>query len=75
MRYIDISGGIRLTLSNEENDLVSKIRSESFIAKEKLDEREVVIANILVSKGALVRIMIRGEIYYKENKMRKDWKI
>lgn len=73
MRWVDIAGGIRITLSNEENDLVEKTRKNKKVKKQDLDEREKEIARKLVSKGVLNRTTEKDKIFFVFNKLQENF--
>jgi len=66
MKYSDITG-VRMMLSNEEGDLLTKIQEQGKVNKSSLDDREKEVARKLVSRGILNRIKLDDKIYYKPN--------
>lgn len=40
MKMTEISGGIRIPLNNEENNLVTKVKKEKILEYSKLNDRE-----------------------------------
>lgn len=75
MKIIEIAGGINVTLSNEENVLLDKIKEKEKIFKNTLSEREKEIARILVNKGVIKRFKDNKKIFFIYNKLEKVWRI
>lgn len=66
MKIIEITGQIKLPITNEESDLLGKFEDHKLIEKQNLSEREQVLANGLVIKGVLSRNNIDGQIKYRK---------
>lgn len=66
MKIIEITGQIKLPITNEESDLLGKFEDQKLIEKQNLSEREQVLANGLVIKGVLSRNNIDGQIKYRK---------
>lgn len=66
MKWVDIVGGYKIPLSNEEYNLYEKLDSDT--SYHKLTEREQELATLLTSKGALFRSVTDDDILYKKNK-------
>lgn len=65
MKIVDLLGGLKLPITNEEIELLDKFPDSDFV-KSTLSEREQVIANQLVNKGALARHNQDGKITYSK---------
>jgi len=66
MKIIEVMNGIQMPITNEESDVLGKFESkETVIEKQDLTEREQLLANQLVVKGALVRRNQDGKIQYR----------
>lgn len=66
MKIVEIMGGLRLPITNEEAELLSKFKDNDSIVKSKLNEREQTIANQLVNKNVLYRKNQDGKIQYSK---------
>jgi len=67
MKTREIGGGLRVIVSEEEENLIKKIEKNNFCLKEILDEREKQLAFELTSKGILLRKKKDNKIGYKFN--------
>lgn len=75
MRYIEIKGGIRLPLSNEERRLFEEIEDKKLVQAEELDERDAELARKMTSRGALQMIENEDEtIAYAVSKLEEIWR-
>ncbi len=66
MKIVEITGQIKLPITNEESDLLGHFDDQQIVDKNKLTEREQVLANGLVIKGVLSRNNIHGQIKYRK---------
>ena len=66
MRFIEISQGLTMPITNEESDVLAKFDTAQTIFKEDLEPRERLIANQLVNKDILQRTRENGRIYYNK---------
>ncbi len=67
MKIVEFAGGIQLPITNEEADLLKRFSdNDSVVVKNQFTEREQVIANQLVNKGALLRRNQDGQITYRK---------
>lgn len=67
MKIVELIGGVQLTITNEESDILAKFDDIAHtISKTALTEREQVLANQLVNKGVLVRKNQDGQIRYSK---------
>jgi len=67
MKIVEFAGGIQLPITNEEADLLKRFSdNDSVVVKNQFTEREQVIANQLVNKGALLRRNQDGQITYSK---------
>jgi hypothetical protein len=57
VRYFEVTSGIRVRISREEQSVLNAIREQEGIAVEELGEREGEIARLLVSRGVLRRVV------------------
>jgi hypothetical protein len=74
MRFIEIASGLPTAVSNEELELVRKIREAHKIERSKLDEREQELARRLVSRGILNRLTQEGHSVYEFNGLEEVWR-
>lgn len=66
MKIIEILGGIRLPITNEEMDVLNRFHDTEVIVRSDLSEREIHIANQLVNKSVLQRKIQDGKTSYKK---------
>jgi hypothetical protein len=64
MKIIEVTRGLLLPVTNEETDLLSKFHEGNSVSRKDLNEREIVIANNLVTKDVLARINSDGRVTY-----------
>lgn len=65
MRFREIHGGLRVPVSNEEQDLISVIESsDGIIKRADLDERQRELARKLVSRDILHRTRQDESLFY-----------
>lgn len=68
MRFVEIQGGLRVPISNEEQMVLTIIRgNKGPFAKSKLNIREKELARNLVHKGIVDRVIIDERIYFIYN--------
>ena len=66
MKIIEVTGNIKLAITNEEADVLAKFDDETPTkTKQDLSEREQHIVNQLVNKDVLLRKNENGQIIYK----------
>jgi len=66
MKIVELLNNIRLSISNEEADVLGKFENTKSIAKKDLDPRQVILANQLVNKDVLIRKNDQGKIFYRK---------
>ena len=69
MRFVEIKDGLDTFISNEEAVLSEYIEKNGRVQQRRLKEREVVVANRLVSKNVLKRQRIGEDIYFVRNQI------
>jgi hypothetical protein len=75
MRFYEISGGLRIPISEEEQSVLDIISDEG-IQKSKLDERQQEVARLMVTRGLLLRSRDSdGNIVLRCNSMEDIWRI
>lgn len=67
MRYFEISGGFRIPISEEEQELLNAAKEE--IAEDELTERALEVAAKMTSRGLLVRETKNGKSFYIQNSL------
>lgn len=67
MRYFEISGGFRVPISSEEQQLLDEVKSAGRIEHDKLDERGQELARLMVSRGVLNRETVEETMTYTAN--------
>lgn len=70
MRYVDITGGFRVHITEEEDELYSRVKEKRVIKKASLNEREREVARRLVSRGVFDRKKIDNEWQYSVNSLK-----
>ena len=67
MKIIEVTGNLKLAITNEEADMLAKFDDETPTKiKSELNEREQHIVNQLVNKDVLLRKNENGQIIYKK---------
>lgn len=66
MKIIEIMCGLKLSLTNEETDVLGRFHQSETIPKKEFNERETYIANQLVNKNVLLRKNQDGKIIYQK---------
>ena len=64
MKIVELLNNVQLALNNEQADLLGRLQHESQIEKNKLNEREQLIANQLTMQDVLLRRNENGQIIY-----------
>jgi hypothetical protein len=64
MKIVELLNNVQIGLNNEQADLLGRFQHESKIEKNKLDEREQLIANQLTMQDVLLRRTENGQIIY-----------
>lgn len=73
MKIVDILGGMKVPISEEEYLVLEQIRREK-IYKKNLEERTQELATRLVTRGVLVRHKDKKGIYYSYNDLQDVWR-
>ena len=67
MRIVELLNNITLPITNEEAEVLDLFNEDTKVLyKDKLDERQIIMANKLVNKDVLYRINENGRIKYKK---------
>jgi hypothetical protein len=67
MRIVELLNNLQLPITNEEAEILDMFGEDiKVLYKNKLDERQVIMANRLVNKDVLYRINENGRIIYKK---------
>ena len=72
MRYFEIAGGIRVNISEEENDLLELCNEEQ--TEESLDERKLELAYGMLSRGLLLQTEVENKSAFIQNKLPNMWR-
>jgi hypothetical protein len=64
MKIVELLNHVQIQLNNEQADLLGRFQHESKIEKNKLNEREQLIANQLTMQEVLLRRNENGQITY-----------
>ncbi len=75
MRFFEISSGLRLPISEEEQEVLDLISSaEERFPKSKLDERQREVARLMVSRGLLIREREDDTTFLRTNSAIDIWR-
>ena len=75
MRYQEISGGIKVQLTNEEANFIEALNEDMFDISNLKDEREQVIATNLLYKGVF-KLQDESDLTkVKLNKIENIWRV
>jgi len=66
MKIVELLSNIQVAITNEQADLLGRFQHEPSIPKNKLDEREQLIANQLTTQDILLRRNENGQITYSK---------
>lgn len=66
MKIVELLSNIQVAITNEQADLLGRFQHEPSIPKNKLDEREQIIANQLTQQDILLRRNENGQITYQK---------
>lgn len=66
MKIIELLSKVQIAITNEQADLLGRFQHEPQISKNKLDEREQIIANQLTVQDILLRRNENGQIIYQK---------
>ena len=64
MKIVELLNKVQVAITNEQADLLGRFQHEPSIPKNKLNEREQVIANQLTTQDILLRRNENGQITY-----------
>lgn len=73
MRFFEISSGVRLPVSQEEQEILDMV-SEGAILESKLNERQEEVARLMVSRGLLIREENDGDAKLQANRAVDLWR-
>jgi len=74
MRFFEISSGLRIPVSEEEQEILDLIPRGDRIAKAKLDERQKEVARNMVTRGLLVREREDDTTFLRTNDAADIWR-
>lgn len=75
MRFHEISSGVRIPVSQEEQDLLDLATAQRRLVRAALDERQQEVARLMVSRGLLRRRRDgEGRIVLEPNDMVDLWR-
>ena len=67
MRIVELLNNLQLPITNEEAEVLDLFNEDiKVLYRDKLDERQILMANKLVNKDVLYRINENGRIIYKK---------
>lgn len=75
MRFYEISSGLRIPVSQEEQDIIDLIADKGKIKKSVLDERQEEVSRLMVSRGLLVRERTDNVIFLRLNSAADIWRL
>lgn len=73
MRYFEIAYGYQVPLSLEDKELVDRISKEGRLYIADMDERDVLLADAMVSRHVLLRKKSNKGFYYSLNSIESIW--
>ena len=75
MRFYEISSGLRIPVSQEEQDIIDLIAEKGKIKKSMLDERQQEVSRLMVSRGLLIRERTDKVVYLRLNSASDIWRL
>lgn len=76
MRFYEISSGLRIPVSQEEQDIIDLIaNNKGKIKKSMLDERQQEVSRLMVSRGLLIRERTDKVVYLRLNSASDIWRL
>ena len=74
MRFYEISSGLRIPVSEEEQTLLDAAIEHGTLDKSSLDERQQEVARLMVSRGLFMRERKDNEICFRPNSAADVWR-
>jgi hypothetical protein len=74
MRFFEIASGLPVPVSEEEQQLLDLITEHQKIPGTALDERQLELARLMVSRGLLNRLIESNCVYYCANGLLDLWR-
>lgn len=74
MRFFEISSGLQVPVSEEEQELLNLVIERKRIAGKSLDERQLELARLMVSRGLLNRLIEDNKVSYEANGLPDLWR-
>jgi hypothetical protein len=74
MRFYEISSGLRVPVSEEEQALLDIITQKGRVEKGTLDERQQEVGRLMVSRGLLIREREDDSIFLRANSASDIWR-
>lgn len=74
MRFFEVSSGLRVPVSEEEQELLNLIIEKQKVPAAKLDERQREVARLMTSRGLLNRLLDDREVQYEPNGLLDLWR-
>lgn len=75
MRFYEISSGLRIPVSQEEQEIIDLIADKGKIKKSVLDERQQEVSRLMVSRGLLIRERTDNVIFLRLNSAADIWRL
>jgi hypothetical protein len=66
MKIVELLNKVQVAITNEQADLLGRFQHEPTIEKNKLSEREQVIANQLTAQDILLRKVTNHQVVYSK---------
>lgn len=73
MRYWEIASGLRLPVSEEEQEIIDKARSQP-LDRDAMDERDQQLCHMLVSRGVMDYVRQGDRVLYKPSSIDQIWR-
>lgn len=64
MRYIELISGVRVPISEEEQELIDMITEGGELNNSSLDERQQEVARLMVSRGTIKQAVVEQELIF-----------
>lgn len=75
MRFFEIASGVRVPVSQEEQELLTLATEAGHLIRSALDERQQEVSRLMVSRGLLLRKRnSEGQVVLEPNDMADMWR-
>jgi hypothetical protein len=74
MRFHELKGGINIPLSNEEHELLERIKKNGSLTSDDMDERDIEVATKLYKKHVLNREETDSHYIFTVDELEEAWR-